>query len=336
VSHQLINFGLVGCGKIGTKHAALMNEFGTLKAVCDIDETKSHQLSSQYSVNQYNSIEALLNSEIEIDVVAICTPNGLHAKHSIQSLQAGKHVLCEKPMALSVTDCEAMMEASEKAKKKLFIVKQNRYNPPVVAVKKMINEGKLGKIFNVQLNCFWNRNDDYYKDDWRGTKALDGGILFTQFSHFIDILYWMMGDFKTVHSIKKNFLHQQSIELEDTGVAVVEFNNGAIGTINYTVNSHHKNMEGSLTIFGEKGTVKIGGEYLNTIEYQDIENVVIEHLPQGNQANDYGTYQGSMSNHNKVYEHIINVLKNHINTPTNTFESMKTVEMINKINSSNT
>lgn len=234
-------------------------------------------------------------------------------------------------MAINIEDAQQMITVAEKTSKKLFVVKQNRFNPPVAAVKKLIDEGRLGKIFNVQLNCFWNRNNDYYNNNWRGTKALDGGILFTQFSHFIDLLFWMIGDVSEVKSFKNNFLHKTSIELEDTGVVIIKFQNGAIGTINYTVNSFEKNMEGSLTLFGEKGTVKIGGAYLNTLEYQCIENYVIEDLPQGNTQNQYATYQGSMSNHDKVYKNLIDVLNNNSTMTANAFDGLKTVEMISKI-----
>ena len=159
-------------------------------------------------------------------------------------------------MAIYSKDCMEMMDAAEKNNRKLFVVKQNRFNPPVIAVKKLIAENQLGKIFSVQLNCFWNREDDYYKDEWRGTKELDGGILFTQFSHFIDLLYWMFGDVKNIFAITQNFAHAASIEFEDTGVAIMQFENGAVCTLHFTINSYKKNMEGSITVFAENGTVK--------------------------------------------------------------------------------
>ena len=228
-------------------------------------------LAEKYKVSAFESLEEMLSANPDLDVVSVCTPNGLHAEHSIQALKAGKHVLCEKPMAISVKDCSAMIHAAERANKRLFIVKQNRFNPPVVAVKDLIDQGKLGKIYSVQLNCFWNRNAEYYKNSWKGTKDLDGGTLYTQFSHFIDLLYWFLGDVESVDAFTGNFDHQGLIEFEDTGVVILKFLTGAIGTINYTVNAYKKNMEGSLTIFAEKGTVKIGGQYLNELEYQSLE-----------------------------------------------------------------
>jgi predicted dehydrogenase len=326
-----INFAIIGCGRIAQRHAEHITNFANLIAVCDIDLQKAQALATKYQVNYYTTLDALLATETTIDVVAICTPNGLHTVHTIQVLNAGYHALVEKPMAITTTDCNAMIEATTLAKKYLFAIKQNRYNPPVVAVKQAITDGKLGKIYSIQLSCFWNRNADYYHNSWKGTMALDGGTLFTQFSHFIDLLYWMIGDVKQVHVITKNFAHQAIIEFEDTGVIALEFVNGAIGTINYTVNSHQKNMEGSLTIFAEKGTVKIGGEYLNELEYQNIKDFKITNLPKGNIANNYGTYVGSMSNHDKVYQNVIDVLQNGATMNTSAFDAMKTVEIIEKI-----
>lgn len=327
-----IKFGIIGCGRIAQRHAEHINNTNgcILVATCDIILEKSRELGEKYNAKFYeNVLEFLKNDEIE--VVSICSPNGLHAEHSIASLLAGKHVLCEKPMAISAYDCGEMIKAAEKTNKRLFVIKQNRYNPPVAAVKKLIDDNKLGKISNIQLSCFWNRNENYYSNSWKGTMQLDGGTLFTQFSHFVDLLYYMIGDVKEVKAYGGNFQHQNIIEFEDTGVVIMKFLNGALGTINYTVNSYQKNMEGSLIIFGDKGTVKIGGQYLNELEYQKIEGVENINLEEGNKANNYGEYQGSMSNHDKVYENIVQVLQNGASVTTNMFEGLKTVEIIEKI-----
>lgn len=326
-----INFAIIGCGRIAQRHAEHISKRGILAAVCDVVPGKADALAKQYGAKAYYDLESLLQNEKQIDVASVCSPNGLHAVHSIACLRAGMNVLCEKPMGLSVSECGEMIQASEKANKRLFAIKQNRFNPPVEAVKKIIDEGKLGKIFSIQLSCFWNRNADYYQDSWKGTLDLDGGTLFTQFSHFIDLLYWMLGDVRNVNAYMNNYAHKDTIEFEDTGVAILEFKNGAIGTVNYTVNSYGKNMEGSLTIFGEKGTVKIGGQYLNELEYQNIEGYKIENLPEGNKANNYGTYQGSMSNHDKVYDNLIEVLQKNASISANSFEGLKTVEIIERI-----
>lgn len=327
----MIKFAIIGCGRIAQRHAEHIHNFGELIAVCDTVREKADNLATEYNATAYYNVMDLLANEASVDVVAICTPNGLHAQHSIEALKAGFHVLCEKPMAINVNDCGEMIKTAERFNKRLFAIKQNRFNPPVEAVKKIIDEGRLGKIFSAQLTCFWNRNEDYYKNSWKGTKDLDGGTLFTQFSHFIDLLYWMIGDIKDVEAYTGNYAHRGIIEFEDAGVVILKFQNGAIGTINYTVNSYGKNMEGSLSIFGENGTVKIGGQYLNELEYQNIKDYKIENLPVGNTANNYGNYQGSMSNHDKVYQNVIDVLTNNASISTSAFEGLKTVEVIDKI-----
>lgn len=326
-----INFAIIGCGKIGARHAQHIQQVGNLLAVCDIVKSRAEELSSRFSCNAYLSIDDLLNKEKGIDVVAICTPNGLHAEHAIKALQSQCHVLCEKPMAITSGDCKVMIETAIQANRKLFIVKQNRFNPPVVAFKNLLTKGLLGKIYSIQVNCFWNRDVDYYQNSWRGSKQHDGGTLFTQFSHFIDLIYWLFGEIEHVHAFIDNFHHKNIIEFEDTGVAVMKFRNGIIGSLNYTVNSHEKNMEGSLTVFGERGTIKIGGEYLNKLEYENIDGYKIEPLVEGAPPNDYGTYKGSMSNHNKVYENVIDVLQNNAEIAANAFDGLKTVEIIERI-----
>ncbi|MBS1730825.1 MAG: Gfo/Idh/MocA family oxidoreductase [Bacteroidetes bacterium] len=326
-----IKFALIGCGRIAHRHAAVMQSHGIIQAVCDIDSFKADTFAKQFNARSYHDLQDLLKAEKEIDLVAICTPNGLHASQSILCLQHQLHVLCEKPMALSVQDCKAMMAAADQFHKLLFIVKQNRYNPPVMAVKELLDNQMLGKISGIQLNCFWHRGADYYHQSWKGSKALDGGILYTQFSHFIDLLYWFAGEIKSVKSISKNFNHSSLIEFEDTCVAIATFQSGAVGTLHFTINSYEKNMEGSLTLFGDKGTVKIGGQYLNELEYQQISGHKISGLPAGNPPNEYGNYTGSMSNHDKVYERVCAALMQEGMVVTNSFESMKTIEMIEQI-----
>jgi len=243
------------------------------------------------------------------DVVVICTPNGLHAEQTINALHAGCHVLCEKPMAIRAEDARAMIDAAKEAGRMLFVVKQNRYNPPVAALKQLIDEGRLGRLLSVQVNGFWNREDDYYKDSWHGSKALDGGMLFTQFSHFIDILQWILGEPEHICSRMANTRHRGVIGTEDQALAIFDYPDGLQVGLHFTVNAHARNMEGSITVFGEKGTLRVGGQYLNLLEYQDIDGARLEALPHGGPANDYGNYQGSMSNHDKVYENLLSVLK---------------------------
>ena len=326
-----LTFAIIGCGRITQRHAEHIQTVGNLVAVCDIVPERAKELGEEYGAQSYTDITELLTKHPEVDVVSICTPNGLHAEHSILALKKGFHVLCEKPMAINVHDCGEMIKAGEQANKRLFVVKQNRFNPPVAAVKKAIEDGHFGKILSVQLNCFWNRPNSYYENSWKGTKDLDGGTLFTQFSHFIDLLYWMIGDVKEASAFIGNYNHQGQIEFEDTGVVNLKFTNNTIGTINYTVNSYGGNMEGSLTIFGEKGTLKIGGQYLNELEYQRFEDFEITNLPPGNPPNQYGQYTGSMSNHDQVYQNVKEVLTGNGVIATHGYEGLKTVEIIEKI-----
>ncbi len=327
-----LSIAIVGVGHIGSQHAKHAKNLGELVAVCDIKETRAKMIAEQYDCKAYFSLDELLASEKPLDLVAICTPNGLHADHSIKALKAGCNVLCEKPMATRVRDCERMIHTAEETNRRLFIVKQNRFNPPVKAVKKAIDEGKLGRILAVQVNCFWNRNREYYTgSDWRGTLKMDGGTLFTQYSHFIDLLYWFVGDVEEARTFTDNYLHQDIVEFEDTGVVALKFTNGALGTIHFTINSYGRNMEGSVTLFGEKGTVKIGGQYLNILEYQSIEKYTIKGLEPGNPPNVYGKSIGSMSNHNKVYENVIDVLMHGGSITTDLLDGLKTVQIIEKI-----
>jgi UDP-N-acetyl-2-amino-2-deoxyglucuronate dehydrogenase len=327
-----LRFAIIGCGRIAARHAEHIQNLAQLVAVCDNKTERAKAFGEKYGCEYFNSADELLASVRNIDIVSICTPNGLHAEHSMKAFSAGFSVLCEKPMATSSRDCERMIQAAEKANKRLFIIKQNRFNPPLVHLKQIVDENRLGKILNVQLNCFWNRNDDYYHNsDWKGKKELDGGTLFTQYSHFIDLLYWLVGDVRNVHAFTRNYMHKGLVEFEDTGTVILEFDTGAIGTINYTVNSYKRNMEGSITLFGEKGTVKIGGQYLNVLEYQNIEGYEIKDLPESRQANDYGFYQGSMSNHDKVYENVIDVLSRNASVSTSALEGLKVVQIIEKI-----
>ena len=327
-----IRFAIVGCGRIAQRHAEHIAAFGKLAAVCDIIEDRAQALARKYDCSYHVRLDDLLNKEADVDVVSICTPNGLHARQSVLALESGKHVICEKPMALTTVDCDKMIEAAHDAHRQLYIVKQNRFNPPIIALKKAVVEGRIGRVVDVQLNCFWNRNEEYYRSsDWKGKLALDGGTLYTQFSHFLDLLLWIAGDVKSVQAITGNLLHEKIIEFEDTGAIALEFENGALGTINYTVNSFKKNMEGSITVFGEKGTIKVGGQYLNVLEYQSIEGYEITDIPESRPANEYGFYQGSMSNHDKVYQNVIGALEGKAASITTPEEGRQTVELIERI-----
>jgi predicted dehydrogenase len=322
----MIRFALIGLGNIGRRHAEhiLNHSDAELIAVCDCDTGKHGLIDRPF----YTSIDALLSNE-KVDVVSVCTPNYLHEPHAVAGLNSGAHVIVEKPMALSVAECDRMIAAAEAADKLIFAVKQNRYNPPVAAVKDLIESDRLGKIYLVQVNCFWNRSDNYYaQSDWRGKKAKDGGCLFTQFSHFVDILYYLNGTISSVQGAIANFAHQHNTEFEDTGSFVMQGANGSLINFNFTTAAYAKNMEGAITLFGEKGTVKIGGQYLNTIEYQQLEGEALPPINISAKNNDYGLYQGSMSNHDKLIDNVVRVLQHGEPIMTTASEGREVVRMI--------
>ncbi|KYP13245.1 Gfo/Idh/MocA family oxidoreductase [Flavihumibacter sp. CACIAM 22H1] len=301
-------FALLGCGHIGKKHAALAARYGSLVAVGDLLPEKARVLADSWNVPAYTNLTDML-LETNPDIVLICSPNGLHARHAIEALQAGCHVLCEKPMALRVQDAEAMIQTAKSFNKRLFIVKQNRFNPPVEWVKQQLEAKRFGKLLGFQLNAFWNRTTAYFTESaWKGSLELDGGPLFTQFSHFVDLLYWYLGELKTVHFAQsENLLHENSIEFEDQGIAILEFMSGIRGSIHYSINAFDHNMEGSLSLFGEKGTVKIGGTYLNKLEYLALPGAERPDLPES-PVNEYQGYTGSSSHHHLVYEAMLRSL----------------------------
>lgn len=308
ISNAPLTFAIVGYGNIGSRHAGhiLNNPAAKLLAVADMDEIKKEKAPA--GVPFYNSLEALLEAH-QPDVVSICTPNHLHEPHTIYALSKNCHALVEKPMALSTAECDRMMAAAAQYGRKIFAVKQNRYNPPVAAVKELIESGRLGKIYLVEVNCFWNRNDAYYASScWRGKKATDGGCLFTQFSHFVDILYYLNGGISESAGRIHNFAHGHNTEFEDTGVFSMKGDNGSLISFNFSTAAHCRNMEGAITLIAEKGTLKIGGQYLNTLEYQSLEGPPLPDIHVESRENDYGLYKGSMSNHDKVIQNVIDVL----------------------------
>lgn len=323
-----VRFGIIGYGAIGPRHKEKIEAIAEaeLVAVCDTEKQKLTSFNGN-GVKVFQDYKEMLELK-ELDVVSICTPNYLHAEMTTLALKKGKHVLCEKPMALTSRECKLMVHTALRENKKLFIVKQNRYNPPVIVVKDLIEQKKIGKIFYIVANCFWNRNNGYYKDStWKGKKKKDGGALFTQFSHFIDLILFFGGNVESVYTVANNFNHPE-IEIEDTGTVTLRFNDGVIGTVNYTNNAYKKNMEGSITIFAEKGTIKIGGQYLNELEYQMIEDIEIKDLEISAKPNEYGTYQGTMSNHDKVYENVVDSLTNGGKVAVSGIEGMWTTEVI--------
>lgn len=332
-SSKKIKFAVVGCGHIGKRHAEMIvrNPEAELVALVDIKPASSLG-SIQPNVPLFSSIEELLGSNLDIDVVNICTPNGYHAEQSLKALEARKHIVVEKPMALSKSDAEKVIFKALHVHKHLFAVMQNRYSPPSVWIKELIESGKLGNIYMVQLNCYWNRDERYYKpDSWHGKKDLDGGTLFTQFSHFIDILYWLFGDIQNIQGKFNDFNHKNLTDFEDSGFVSFDFVNGGMGSINYSTSVWNQNLESSMTIIGENGAVKIGGQYMDKVEYCHIKNYEMPELAPTNPGNDYGAYKGSAQNHNYVIDNVVDVLKSRATITTNALEGLKVVDIIERI-----
>jgi len=331
-----IKFAVIGCGHIGKRHAEMIsrNEESELAALIDIKE-KSTLGIEKYDCAFFNDIDAFLQSEeaAGIDVVNIATPNGYHADYAMKCLDAKKHIVIEKPMALNKQDAEKVIYKALNVHKQVFAVMQNRYSPPSEWIKSVIDSGKLGKIFMVQLNCYWNRDDRYYKPgNWHGSKELDGGTLFTQFSHFIDLLYWLFGDIENINSRFTNFNHAHLTEfVEDSGVISFDFVNGGLGCMNFSTSIWDKNLESSMTIIAEHGSVKIGGQYMDKVEVCHIKDYEMPELAPTNPGNDYGAYKGSAANHHYVIENVVDVLKNRSTITTNALEGLKVVDIIERM-----
>ena len=328
-----IKFGVIGCGHIGVRHAEMVSRNPESELVALIDTKPKDQLKiDQYTVPFFSSIDDFFDHHIECDVLIIATPNGLHAQHAMQCLDNDKHVVIEKPIALSRQDAEQVIYKALQVHKHVFGVMQNRYSPPSVWIKEIVSKGILGKIFMVQLNCYWNRDNRYYKNGtWHGTKKLDGGTLFTQFSHFIDIMYWLFGDVQDISSRLRDFNHNDLTEFEDSGIVNFEFVNGGIGSINFSTAVWDKNLESCMTIIAENGSVKIGGQYMDKVEYCHIKNYNMPELTPTNDGNDYGSYKGSAANHHFVIDNVVAVLKGREAITTNALEGLKVVDIIERI-----
>ena len=336
-----IKFAVVGCGHIGKRHASMIlsNADFELVALCDVKPKEELGIENFTGARFFNSLDALIKSGIALDAVTIASPNGYHQEQALQVLDNNWHVVIEKPMALTKVGCEQIIFKALQKQKQVFCVMQNRYSPPSLWLKEVLNQEILGKIFMVQINCYWNRDDRYYKPDantgkptsWHGTKELDGGTLFTQFSHFIDLMYWYFGDITNINAKLRDFTHQKSTDFEDSGLISFDFMGGGIGCLNYSTSVWNNNLESSITIVAENGSIKVGGQYMNEVEYCHIKNYTIPVLAESNPPNDYGSYKGSAANHHYVYENIANVINGKESITTNALEGLKVVDIIERI-----
>lgn len=330
---EKIKFAVIGCGHIGKRHAEMIhrNEEAQLVALCDI-KPKNELGIDIYNVPFFSDIDDLLTSDITFDVLNVCTPNGLHTIHSLKGLDSKKHIVCEKPMGLTTASCESVIFKSLQVSKQLFLVMQNRYSPPSQWIKEVVEKKIIGDTFLVQLNCYWNRDERYYKKgNWKGNNDLDGGTLFTQFSHFIDIMYWLFGDIKDIQAKFNDFNHKELTEFEDSGMVTFNFINGGMGCINYSTSVWDTNLESSITIIGSNGSIKIGGQYMNEVEYCHVKNYEMPKLAPVNPANDYGAYKGSAANHHYIIQNVIDTLKGRTTITTNALEGLKVVDIIERI-----
>lgn len=333
IQERNIKFAIIGSGHIGKRQAEMImrNPESELVAMCDTLPEKGLGLE-KFNVPFFSSIDELLNSTIECDVVCVCSPNGLHAEHAVKALDKRKHVVIEKPMALTKAECERIIFKALQMHKIIFCVMQNRYSPPSVWLKEVVEKELLGEIFMVQLVCYWNRDERYYKSgNWKGTSNLDGGTLFTQFSHWVDLMYWLFGDITDIQAKFEDFTHQENTAFEDSGIVNFRFLNGGMGSISYTTSVWDKNLESSMTIIGKNGSIKVGGQYMNEVEYCHIKDYKMPELSPVSPANDYGAYKGSAANHHFIIENVVDTLRSRTQITTNALEGLKVVEIIERI-----
>lgn len=321
--------GIVGLGFIGRRHAQVVHDHENLelKAVCDIDALKIQEYPC-FKTTQFDEFV-----EQDLDVAVIATPNYLHAEQTILALKKGLHVICEKPLSIKGEEALRMIEVANFHQRKLFCMLQNRYSSIVQWLKSLVVNQKLGKIFWVQVNCFWNRDERYYQNsDWKGKLFKDGGVLYTQFSHFTDILIYLFGHLRSVQTAQFwNFNHQKMIEFEDTGCLNFRLANDVEVNFNYSISCYEKNLESSLTILGDKGTVKIGGQYMNQILACNIQDSEVPSIGEVPPANQYAGYQGSASNHLSVYEEFLKVLNGEPAQISSIIDAFYSVQLIEEV-----
>lgn len=314
------SFAIIGCGRIARRHAENILRVGRLAAVCDVDLSAAESFAKEFGGQAYESVDEMFAAQTEIDIVAVCSPNGYHAEHIIKSLQAGKDVLAEKPLCLTKAAAWQIVETEKYCRKKLFLVKSARYNPIIKKLKEMIEAGALGRIYSFHLNCIWNRSEEYYTG-WKGKLFPDGGTLYNQFSHFIDVMLWLFGEVNGVKGFRANLAHSKSMEFEDSGAVAFQMANEAIGSLHWSVNAFQKNHEIALTIVAEKGTIRLSGENLNEVRYINSEASI--EFPAYHREN--------WSNHGEIYDHLMAVQENSSNRFPDIFEGVRVVETIEKI-----
>lgn len=328
----MLKFALVGCGRIAKRHSELLGhgqiEGADLVAVCDVVASKAEGIAAKFDVPAFTDMHEMMQ-KVQIDVVVVLTESGYHAAHVQELAPYGKHIVVEKPMALTLDDADAMIETCDRNAVRLFIVKQNRLNVPVVKLREAMEAGRFGKLVLGTVRVRWCRPQHYYdQDPWRGTWALDGGVLTNQASHHIDLLEWMMGEVQSVYAESTTAL--VDIEAEDTAIVMVRFRSGALGVIEATTAARPKDLEGSISILGEKGTVEIGGFAVNEMKVWRFEDEepqdkdVLEKYSV-NPPNVYGF------GHQAYYEHVVDCLRNDKRNLVDGLEGRRSLEVISAI-----
>jgi UDP-N-acetyl-2-amino-2-deoxyglucuronate dehydrogenase len=332
MEYPILRFALVGCGRIAKRHSELLGQDqisgARLVAVCDIREELAKAIGERMNVPAYVDMDAMMTGE-DVDVVVVLTPSGLHAEHVIRLAKYGKHIVVEKPMALRLDDADAMIKACDSYHCRLFVVKQNRFNLPVLKLREVMESGRFGKLVMGTVRVRWSRNQAYYdQDSWRGTWAHDGGVLSNQASHHIDLLEWMLGDVESVFA--KSATALVDIEAEDTAVVVLKFRSGALGIIEATTATRPKDLEGSISILGERGTVEIGGFAVNEMKTwnfvtaEDGDADIFEKFSV-NPPNVYGY------GHQAYYENVVESIMNKTPHLVDGLEGRKSLELISAI-----
>lgn len=327
ISDRKIRFALVGCGRISPNHLGAIEKHSQdaeLVAVCDSNPDALASAVQKTGVKGYLDLAEMLR-ESNADVVTVCTPSGLHPEHTIMAAEAGKHVICEKPMAVRFEDGKRMVQACEHAGVSLFVVKQNRRNATLELLKKAIDEGRFGRIYMVSVNVFWTRPQSYYDQaPWRGTRELDGGAFMNQASHYVDLLTWLIGPIDSIQAFTGTLARK--IEMEDTGVAAIRWRNGAMGTMNVTMLTYPKNFEGSITILGENGTVRVGGVAVNEIQHWEFKDPHPD--DERIRSASYETTSVYGHGHPLYYENVIRTLQGKTKAQTDGHEGLKSLQTL--------
>ena len=328
IDSRPIRLMLLGCGRISERHAAAIQEHPELEliAVCDELPERARTAGEKYGVPAFSSYSAML-AETDADAAVLCTPSGLHPRHGIMAAERGLHVICEKPMATRLEEADQLVKTCDEAGVYLFVVKQNRLNPGVQLLKHAIELGRFGRVYMASVRVFWNRPQSYYDmAPWRGTWEFDGGAFMNQASHYVDLIQWLMGPVESVSA--KTATLGRRIETEDTGAAILRFRNGALGILETTMLTYPRNLEGSITILGERGTVQIGGTALNRVvewefaEYHDDDREAEALRVAPDPLSVYG------SGHRPYYENVLRVLRGEAAPGTDGREGRKSLELI--------